>query len=497
MSNDRTDRDVLAESTRQSPIAVVFIAGKLVRRVGLINLGVAFAFALSGRLSVVVGAVAIAAAVVLAATTTLSWWRFTFCVVGDELLVTKGVLAVERLVIPLDRVQSVAIEQSLVHRVVGLVKASVDTAGTDDAEFTIDAVDRSHAEALQRLATGAEGTSAPVATADPNDAGTGRQVDLVEETLITRTPGELVRIGVTSVPWAGLVVLAPMFAFADELGGLFGVDLELGSTAADTIDDLTPVSAAIGAVVLVLLATAVGVLLQVVRTMLSDWGMTLVRTSGGLRRTSGLFSTRSTAATIRRVQSFDTQRSPIQRRVGIRRVTLETIGAGDLVVPGTTDDEVVLLHRIVFGPVQPVSLDRTVSRWLVFLRVRKAAAIVAAVTAVVAFRAGVWAAFVPLWLFVSWAIAERTWRLRRWGYDGERLAERHRLVSETTREIDVATAQAVTLRRSFFERRRGLASVTVDTASSSFTIPLIELDDAQTLRDELLVAVESSNRPGM
>lgn len=496
MSEDSVDRARLQQATRQSPIAVVFIAWRLLRRVGLINLGVAVGFAVSGRLSIVIGALAIAAAAGLGLATVVSWWRFTFCVRGEELLVTKGVLSIERLVIPLDRVQSVAIDQTLFHRLVGLVKASVDTAGTEAAEFTIDAVDRADAEALRRLAAGGVAVVMPASATGSSD-GRSAEVSAPEETLIRRTPAELIRVGVTSVPWAGLVVLVPLFAFAGEIGDLIGIDLELRSTIRDTVEGLTPTAAVIGGVVILLLATAVGVLLQVFRTILVDWDMTIVRTTNGLRRTSGLFSTTSTASTIRRVQSFDTQQSPVQRWAGIQRVRLETVGAGDLVVPGATDEEAGRLHRIVFGAVRPVPLDRMVSRWSVFLRVRNATLIAAGATVAAVFVIGVWAAAVPLWLIISWAVAERAWRNRRWGFDGKRLVERQRLVSETTREIDVITTQAVTVQQSFFERRRGLASVVVHTASSSMTIPLIEADDARALRDELLAMVESSTRPAM
>lgn len=504
MSGESADRARLQQATRQSPIAVAFIAWRLLRRVGLINLGVAVGFALSGRLSVVIGALAITAAIVLTAATAVSWWRFTFCVVGEELLVTKGVLSIERLVIPLDRVQSVAIDQTLFHRLVGLVKASVDTAGTEAAEFTIDAVSRSDAEALRRLAAGEARVAEAIAGSGVASAA-GQPA--VEETLIRRTPGELIRVGVTSVPWAGLVVLFPLFAFAGEIGDLFGIDLQVRSTIRDRVDGVTPTRAVLGGAIVLVIATLVGVLLQVVRTILIDWDMTIVRTPNGIRRTSGLFSTRSTASTIRRVQSFDTQQSPVQRWAGIRQVRLETVGAGDLVVPGTTDAELDRLHHAVFGhvisghvtfgSVTMMPLDRRVSRWWVFLRVRSAALIAAAVTAAAWFVIGAWAAVIPLSLIVSWAVAERAWRNRRWGYDGERLAERQRVVSETTREIEAVTAQGVTLNRSYFERRRGLATVVVHTASSSMTIPLIDVEDARALRDELLAVVESSTQPAM
>ena len=497
------DRRLLATAARQSPIALVFIAGKFIRRIGIINIGIAMAFVFSGRLAGLVAVAAASAAVALAVTATLSWWRFTYCVAGGELIVTKGVLTVERLVIPLERVQSVGIEQKLLHRVVGLVAASVDTAGTDGVEFTIDAVERHRAEALQRLATEHDGQPNDAVLDETSvDTGAGSAIDTAiavqpAEVLIRRTPQELVRIGLTAVPWGGLVALFPLIAFGDEIGDVLGLDLSIESTVADSLDGLSGWSVILVALGLLAAATVVGLALQVVRTLFVDWDLTLVKTSAGLRRTAGLTNTTSTASTLRRIQAVATYRSPIQRKLGIRRVTLETVGAGNLVIPGSTDDDVARLRSVVFDSVEPAVLDRMVSRWTVFLAVRKTVVICVAVAVATAFALGWWALSILVAVPVSWAVSERAWRLRRWGLGGGRIAERQRLVSETTKEIDVGKAQAVTLEQTFFERRRGLASVRLSTAAGSITIPTIPADGAEELRDRLLHLVESSGRPGM
>ena len=66
---------------------------------------------------------------------------------------TRGVLRIDRLTVDVSRIQSIAIEQELLHRLTDLVKVVVDTAGSSQAEFTIDAISRPIAEELQRQAT--------------------------------------------------------------------------------------------------------------------------------------------------------------------------------------------------------------------------------------------------------------------------------------------------------------------------------------------------------
>ena len=150
-----SDRMLLAAPTRQSPAALVFIAWRFVRRLGWSAIAALAVFVFRGPEGFGVGIVGVAAATALVIASALSWWRFTFQVDGDEIIVRRGVLAVERLVIPLDRVQSVSTDQRLMHRLFDLVSVAVDTAGSSGAEFEIDAIDRPRAEALRRVASDA------------------------------------------------------------------------------------------------------------------------------------------------------------------------------------------------------------------------------------------------------------------------------------------------------------------------------------------------------
>ena len=87
--------------------------------------------------------------VLWAGASVLTWWRRTFLVRGDELILTHGVITTRRLILPIDRIQSVAIEQGLLHRMLRIVQARIDSAGTAEEEFVINALDRPTAVALR------------------------------------------------------------------------------------------------------------------------------------------------------------------------------------------------------------------------------------------------------------------------------------------------------------------------------------------------------------
>ena len=143
----------IGEPQRQSLLAIVFLALRFIRNIGIVQIVVGIGFVLTrspSLLLVVFGVIVIGGVLLLIAT--LNWWRYTFYVADGELRVMRGVLSQQELTVPLDRVQSVSIEQKLLHRVVGLVQVSLDTAGTSAAEFTIDAVDQEIAASLQAAA---------------------------------------------------------------------------------------------------------------------------------------------------------------------------------------------------------------------------------------------------------------------------------------------------------------------------------------------------------
>lgn len=479
----------LSEPQRQSRLAIVFLALRTLRQVGIAQLVIALVF-----LSRLPGAALVLAApligVALVGFGVLAWWRFTFCVVDGELRVTRGVFSEDRLNVPLERVQSVSLEQKFLHRMVGLVQASVDTAGTSGAEFEIDAIDRSVADALARVAAGRR--PEPVGVVGGGDATLLPPPPPPEHEVLRRDLGRLLRAGVARPAFAGLAVVFPLLAVADDLGSVLGVRIPEvdGPDPALWMVWLLPAVIGVGIVA--------GLVLNLVQIVLSEWDLVLTERARGFRREAGLISRTVRSTNIDRVQWLDTSRNPLEARLGIQRVDLPTLGDGDLHLPGTDDRELERVRGLVLDADARVDdLDRRVAPAEVFLATRNTA--VASVLA----AAGLWF-LVDKWALLALALVPWTYlrtrrevRLFRWGISEGGIARQSQFVTVARRELVIRKINGVSVRQRLFERSRSLGTVVVHTANGSLSIGMLPIDEARALRDRLLAGVETDERPWM
>jgi putative membrane protein len=472
----------LSVPRRQSPLAVVFIGLRAIRSLGVIQIVVLALFiarsAADGRL-VLLGVVVVGG---LTAMSVLSWWRYTFQLVGAELVVTRGVLRIDRFTVDVDRIQSIAIEQELLHRWTGLVKVEVDTAGSSQAEFVIDAIPRPLAEQLQAMVVSPATTDAgPIDSAPPT-----------ERVVFQHTPGRLVIAALTASPWVGLALLVPLLA-VDEVV-LRPITDQLSEWAPDT--DLgvlgwwsVPIGVAVVAVVVSLLNLG--------RTFLVDWALALRTDSVTLRRTSGLLSRTSTTSTVARVQVLASRRNPLQRRVGLSDLHLTNVGHGDVRLIGCRDDEYAATAQIAgLTAIGDLPLDRRVHPAQVWLSVRTALLLSAVAATAGWFLIG-WPALLAITVVLpAWWGARRHVRTSRWSLGSEVATFRH-VISSSSQQTLLRKANVVRVTQSMFERRRGLGRVEVVTAAGAISIGMIPIDEARAVRDVIVHGVETDRRAWM
>ncbi|MEO1064846.1 MAG: PH domain-containing protein [Actinomycetota bacterium] len=475
----------LAIPQRQSPLAVVFLGLRTLRNVGLAQFAIIVLFVVRGPFAGSLIVVPLLLVVVLVAVSTLAWWRYTFQLIDGELVVHKGIVRLDRLTVPLDRIQSLAIEQELLHRLTGLVKVAVDTAGSSEAEFTIDAIPRPIAEELERQALDA----GPSATAEePPDARTAVDPALHGGVVAQHDGGRLLVAALTASPLAGLVVLGPLIAAL----GQFGDDVPVDASVDPGGFRWWWVPAVIAA------AAMFSALLNIGRVVLQDWGLTLRSSSTGLRRTSGLLSRTSSASSFARVQVLTTAQNPAQRRAGIHDIELSTIGEGDLALVGCDDqqiDEIRALLDTATGA--ELQLDRRIHPAEVWLAVRNTT-VLAAIGATAAAIGIEWWAGALVLLVVPWVWWSRRRHVRnfRWGLGAE-LVSSERVLSGSTAQAPLHKANSVAVTQTIFERRRGLATLRLATAAGSVAVGMIPLAEAEAARDVILHAAETDQRPWM
>ena len=144
----------------------------------------------------------------------VEFFYFRFYIDNEELIIKKGFISKKNIAIPLEKIQAVHIEQSLLHQLLDVVKVKIDTAGTEKTEAVIDASAVPRAEQLktyllherQQLTA-----DAPVAIAPP------------ETPVIRLKARDIVKLGLSANHiQAFFIVMAAAFSLFQNLRDVFG-----------------------------------------------------------------------------------------------------------------------------------------------------------------------------------------------------------------------------------------------------------------------------------
>lgn len=484
----------LSAPTRQSVWAAVFIAVRLLRRIGVTNLAVAFVAVTVGRISGLLLFGAAAAALALAAVSLASWWRKVFFVEDDELVVMRGIVNLERVTIPLQRIQAVDIDQQFLHRPIGLVRARLETAGSAGTEFEFEALDQKVAETLRTVAL--------AAGADLEEPGGGRPAETPEDktgtVVLRRTTADLARVAASRNPIADVAFLVPLIFVVSEVAGAFGITTEDAVSLRDRFD--VPIAAMVlgGIVLYVVVFGSV----WFGSTLLRYHDLTLRLEGDRLRSTSGMLSRAERSSSLDRIQLLRHRQNPVQRRLGIHNLSLATAagsaaGAESLVLPGTTTEELSTIQELLAlkadsAIIRPISI-LAVQRWVTWIGVVPAVVVGAAAASLYQW----WALAVLLWIGLVGLLARRAHRRWCWLITDQIMEVRHGLLTCRVTAVARYKTQAVSVRRTLFHRRNGLATVAVHTASGDVVVPHIDLDLAHAVRDSVLFDAETDARDWM
>lgn len=275
--------------------------------------------ALQGRLGSVglVGIVVVAALASLAFAV-LRWWRFTFEVDGQRLLVRQGLVSRSERAIPLDRIRGVDVEAGPLHRLAGLAVVKVDAAaGTGGAdEAALDAVSAADAVRLRSLLL----APAPTPVAEHEEPA-------------------LVTVG---SPTQVLARLDPRWLlYAPLVGSYLAVPVALGGTLLRDVQSLplpeqlrelldVPDQAGAARVALSALAVVVLVLLgALLAGAVANWGFVLSHRDGNLVAERGLLTRRTVSLERDRVRGYALVAGLGIRLVGAARLSALVTGLGD------------------------------------------------------------------------------------------------------------------------------------------------------------------------
>jgi putative membrane protein len=464
---------------RLHPASFLFSMGRHLRALLVPGLAIIFTAGSSGRDWEVWLMVLLVPYAIAALARSLSF-RYRFD--ADELVVRKGWVFRSERHIPYARIQNIDAVQNVFHRAVGVAEVRVETASGGEPEATMTVLP---AEALAEMR---------------EFVFRGRQFGAVDASSVETPPPpppdvllelrgpEILLYGV--IESRGAVLMAGAFGLLYEFGlfdrmlqSLTGGAFEGSGVVRQLFQavfgrqaiSLRTMGWTAGAFVVVLLLLR---LLSMIWAYVRLFGFALRRAGNDLRVDYGLLTRISGTIPLQRIQALTVSESPLHRLFGRVSVHVSTAGGhGGEAQPTRREPIAPLVGRAdldrLVGELLPSVMLTTVEWQSVHPRaVRRALfrttmlAAVASILAVSSLRSG---AMVAVALLFIWAVVYAREYVAHlgWAFSGDAIVFRSGWLWRQLTVARFSKIQVVTQRESPFDRRTGMASVSVDTAGAA------------------------------
>ncbi len=422
----------------------------------------------------------------------LPWLTTHYRLTESQIQVRRGILNRTTSTAPLDRVRSVDLEASLLHRVLGMEKVQVGT-GVDEDRITLDALAATDARALRTTLLHRRDVTPVVPPADvelpgelpePTPAAPAQPLARIDWSWLRFAPFSLGR----------LVLLAGAVGVVSQLGD----DLPIWNeeTAASAWGWVTQFALVAVVVVLTVGGLAAWVVLSVAGYVVQWWNFLLVREHGSLHVTSGLVTTRSITVEEARVRGVEMTEPVLMRLVG--GAELATLATGvengvTQVLPPCPREVAVGVGEAVLerrGPLTDVLVEHgpRARRRAWFRELRDALGLL--VPAAVAWwfwdLTWWWLAVVGLALLaLAGAVGEASYRHLGHALHGDHLVAGSGTLARVRTVLEIDGIIGWVVSQSWWQRRIGLADLTATTAAGAERVLVrdVRLDVAVTLAD--------------
>jgi putative membrane protein len=485
---------------RTSPLAVLFFFGRLLRGI-LRNAAqsiapvAAFVVAWEGsttsKLAIALSAIAIFSVVY----SILRYLFFRFRIDTDSVLIRDGIFNKKQLDIRFDRIQGVNTEQSFIYRWFDLVDIRFDTAGSKGSEGNLPAVRREFADDLRRRI-------ARQTPAVDVDAGT----DAETAPMLRLTNGDMVRIGLSDR--RALVLLAVLGPAMEQAGDR--VEAVIADTFESAFDSLQSLGLAAGGAVLISIVLTVLAVMALISVGAAFWryhNFELRFDGETLQSTGGLTTRHQVSTNTSKVQRIRLSQGMLLRWFGRFRFTAYQASSSEqdqssFKVPLLEFELGECLSRELFAPeARELALDpddpgysRVHPRYAVTLTLFVGVLPALLAGTVLWIVAGPLAALALAWPILVYLVVRRVWKQLGWKVTEDAIVRRSGFIGVSVNACLVRKVQRVTVSQSWFQKRRGLASISFSLANGSIDLPYIPIDDARAIQDFVLYRIESSNR---
>lgn len=430
---------------------------------------------------------------------------FRYWLTTEELITTEGVFNRQERRIPVNRVQDLSFEQTLIRRFFGLVVVTVETASGEGAEARLDSLGLRPAaqlrEAMQYIRSQRGAGAAAVADASAHESGQGREA-------LPQAPPErqLFRVRAWDLTVRGLTdnragaILIGIFVLADQLEQFkaFGLVADFVNGAMERLAAMDLATAVLVSVVAAVVVVLLGWVVSIAASFLLFHDFHLVQRGEVFQRRYGLLTTRVRSLPKQKIQRVLMEQNLLRRVFRFVVVRADSAGSGtnqkeelksglDVVAPMTKlrTGRMLVPHLLPGMVVEGLPWNRVSSKVVTRLLAEGAVSGVLAAGVAVPFI-GLYGLLALLYPLVALASGILIYHNLGYAHAFGHFAMRWGILGRYRAFIPLHKVQAVVLRAGPWDRAFGLARLVVYVAGAApTTLQHLTRADAQRLQQEL------------
>ena len=452
---------------------LLFIGGKFLKKEkGIAELGMGY------FILIIIGFIVVASIPYV-----IQYLRFRIFIKGNDLIVLKGLFTKKIITIPINKIQSVHAVQSYLHRFTETCELKIETAGEEDTEVEIKAIDEEKAFAIQELLKTKPATNDTIATAEP-------------ETILGVGFWDIIKLSISeNHAKTFLLILAYLLTKMDDVRNLFGIDTaKTINQEADKINYTTNIILAFTVTVLV-----ITLIVSFIRVLLRYYNMKLKISEKGFETEWGFLQTQRKLLIKENIQSISWKNNLLQKILGIK--ILRVFMAGEkLTNPKVWIRLPIMRERLLAqissiyqsiwpSQVAPANGIDTSYKWRNTLIIVTPLAVTAAV--IVYFKSP-WLTLIPLTVLIYFTISNIILQHNYtfWFHQNSIQIIKGVWGREQTL-LNFKNVQHVVIKTSPFLRAHHLCTLVLHSAGEEpFTIPFIPVAQANYIANWCLVRVE-------
>ncbi|WP_228275766.1 PH domain-containing protein [Gracilibacillus oryzae] len=322
----------MSEPKRLHPVSVVFSIIQTIRKSIFSFLPIIILALGNGEwLYIAIGAVIFAAIIIIVSI--LSWFRYTYQLEEDQIRIEQGILVRKKRTISKHRIQSIDLTQNIIHRIFGLTKVQIETAGSDHKiDASLHAVTMEEGKIVHdQLKYNKKIISQDMDTEEEESQTVTEKVYPYEKI----SPKALFIAGSTS---GGFGIILGLFGLAFSELETFIPD-HLYTQASDWIFSQALQVLIILAVITLIILWGLGIL----ATIIQHWDFTITRYEKELFITRGLLEKKQSTIPLKRIQAVGMKESIIRQPLGYATMYVE-IASGEI---GQNAETHTLLYPLI------------------------------------------------------------------------------------------------------------------------------------------------------